>query len=61
VIALVLVIIPIGWAGVVFLFPLWTIVTSVILFIKPLPPPGPPPLTTGFVGTERGPEGAAGV
>jgi hypothetical protein len=61
VIALVLVIIPIGWAGVVFLFPLWTIVTSVILFIKPMPPPGPPPLTTGFVGTERGPEGAGGV
>jgi hypothetical protein len=48
-IALILVIIPIGWAGVVFLFPLWTIVTSVILFIKPMPPPGPPPLTTGFV------------
>jgi hypothetical protein len=61
VIALVLVIIPLGWAGVVFLFPLWTIVTSVILFIKPMPPPGPPPLTTGFVGTERGPEGAGGV
>jgi hypothetical protein len=51
VIALVLVIIPIGWAGVVFLFPLWTIVTSVMLFIKPLPPPGPPPHTVGFVGT----------
>jgi hypothetical protein len=57
VLALILAIIPIGWAGLVFLFPLWTIVTSVILFIKPLPPPGPPPLTTGFVGTERGPEG----
>jgi hypothetical protein len=55
------VIIPIGWAGVVFLFPLWTIVTSVILFITPPPPPGPPPLTVGFVGTEQGPpEGAAG-
>jgi hypothetical protein len=51
VIALVLVIIPIGWAGVVFLFPLWTIVTSVLLVIKPLPPPGPPPHTVGFVGT----------
>lgn len=51
VIALVLVIIPIGWAGVVFLFPLWTIVTSVLLFLRPLPPPGPPPHTTGFVGT----------
>jgi hypothetical protein len=55
------VIIPIGWAGVVFLFPLWTIVTSVILFTKPPPPPGPPPLTVGFVGTEQGaPEGAPG-
>jgi hypothetical protein len=51
VIALVLVIIPIGWAGVVFLFPLWVIVTSVLLFIRPLPPPGPPPHTVGFVGT----------
>jgi hypothetical protein len=61
VIALILVIIPIGWAGVVFLFPLWTIVTSVILFIKPPPPPGPPPLTVGFVGSEQSPpEGAAG-
>jgi hypothetical protein len=60
-IALVLVIIPIGWAGVVFLFPLWTLVTSVLLFIKPPPPPGPPPLTVGFVGMEQGPpEGAAG-
>jgi hypothetical protein len=60
-IALVLVIIPIGWAGVIFLFPLWTIVTSVLLFVKPMPPPGPPPLTVGFVGTEPGPpEGAAG-
>ena len=62
VIALILVIIPIGWVGVVFLFPLWTIVTSVILFVKPPPPPGPPPLTVGFVGTEQGPpEGAAGL
>jgi hypothetical protein len=49
--ALVLVIIPIGWLGVVFLFPIWTIVTSVLLFLRPLPPPGPPPHTTGFVGT----------
>lgn len=51
VIALVLAVIPIGWAGVVFLFPLWTLVTSVLLFVRPMPPPGPPPHTTGFVGT----------
>lgn len=51
VLALILVIIPIGWAGVIFLFPIWVIVTSVLLFIRPLPPPGPPPHTTGFVGT----------
>lgn len=61
VIALVLAIIPIGWVGVVFLFPLWTIATSVVLFIKPLPPPGPPPHTVGFVGMEQEPpKGAAG-
>jgi hypothetical protein len=31
-IALLLAIIPIGWAGVVFAFPLWTLVTSILLF-----------------------------
>ena len=34
-IAVVLAIVPIGWAGVVWLFPLWTIVTSVLLFRRP--------------------------
>lgn len=33
-IALLLAIIPIGWAGVVFAFPLWTIVTSVVLYLR---------------------------
>lgn len=31
-IALVLLIIPIGWAGVVWAFPLWTIIVSILLF-----------------------------
>jgi hypothetical protein len=31
-IALLLAIIPIGWAGVVWAFPLWTLVTSIVLF-----------------------------
>ena len=31
-IALLLAIIPIGWAGVVFAFPLWTLIVSVLLF-----------------------------
>jgi magnesium-transporting ATPase (P-type) len=33
-IALLLAIIPIGWAGVVWAFPLWTIVTSVLLYLR---------------------------
>jgi hypothetical protein len=45
-IALVLAIVPIGWAGVVWLFPLWTIVTSVLLFLRPpvLAPVAPQPM-----------------
>jgi hypothetical protein len=31
-IALVLAIVPIGWAGVVWGFPLWTLITSIVLF-----------------------------
>jgi hypothetical protein len=43
-IALLLAIIPIGWAGVVWAFPLWTIVTSVLLYRRtPVAPVGPPP------------------
>ena len=34
-IALLLAIVPIGWAGVVWAFPLWTIVTSVLLYRRP--------------------------
>jgi hypothetical protein len=42
-IALVLLIIPIGWAGVVWLFPLWTIVVSFLLFRRGS---ASPPVTT---------------
>jgi hypothetical protein len=37
-VALLLAIIPIGWAGVVWAFPLWTIVTSVLLLRSPAKP-----------------------
>ena len=50
--ALWLLIPPIGWAGLIFGLPLWTLVVSVILYLKPRPPPGPPPITAQFVGTE---------
>jgi len=43
-VALLLAIIPIGWAGVVWAFPLWTIVTSVLLYLRaPTAPVGAPP------------------
>jgi hypothetical protein len=43
-IALLLAIIPIGWAGVVWAFPLWTIVTSVLLYLRaPAAPVAAPP------------------
>jgi hypothetical protein len=51
VLALGLLIPPVGWLIVLFLFPVWTLVTSVLLFLRPLPPPGPPPHTATFVGT----------
>jgi hypothetical protein len=38
-IALVLAIVPIGWAGVVWAFPLWTLVVSVLLFRRGSAPP----------------------
>jgi hypothetical protein len=38
-IALLLAIIPIGWAGVVWAFPLWTLVVSVLLFSRGSAPP----------------------
>jgi hypothetical protein len=41
-IALLLAIIPIGWAGVVFAFPLWTIVTSVLLYLRGATATAPP-------------------
>lgn len=45
-IALLLLIIPIGWAGVVWAFPLWTIIVSILLFLRGsapavATPPGP--------------------
>jgi hypothetical protein len=53
VLALWLLIPPIGWAGLIFGIPLWTLIVSVLLYLpKPIPPPGPPPHTAGFVGTE---------
>jgi hypothetical protein len=38
-IALLLAIIPIGWAGVVWAFPLWVPVTSVLLYLRALATP----------------------
>jgi hypothetical protein len=38
-IALLLAIVPIGWAGVVWAFPLWTLVVSVLLFRRGSAPP----------------------
>jgi hypothetical protein len=35
VLAVILLIIPIGWAGVIFLMPIWVLVTSVLLFLRP--------------------------
>jgi hypothetical protein len=35
VLALVMAIIPIGWLGVIFGLPLWTILMSVLLFMRP--------------------------
>jgi hypothetical protein len=43
-IALLLAIIPIGWAGVVWAFPLWVLVTSVLLYLRaPTARVAPPP------------------
>jgi hypothetical protein len=55
--ALWLLIPPIGWAGLIFGMPLWTLLVSVLLFLpKPWPPlgppKGPPPITAQFVGSE---------
>jgi hypothetical protein len=40
--ALVLLIVPIGWAGMLFAFPLWTIVVSVLLVLRPGQPAAAP-------------------
>jgi hypothetical protein len=39
-IAVLLLIIPIGWAGVVWAFPLWTLIVSVLLYLRAAPAPG---------------------
>jgi hypothetical protein len=50
--ALLLLIPPIGWAGLIFGMPIWILIVAVLLYIKPKPIPGPPPHTAAFVGTE---------
>ena len=41
VLAVILLIIPIGWIGVIFLMPLWVLVTSVLLYLRPAGEPAP--------------------
>lgn len=41
--ALVLAIIPIGWAGLIFVFPIWVLATSVLLYLRS----ADEPVTTG--------------
>jgi hypothetical protein len=50
VIAVVLLIPPIGWAGLIFGVTLWTILVGLLLYVKAPPKPAPPPHTTSFVG-----------
>lgn len=50
--ALWLLIPPIGWAGLLVGLPLWVLVTSVMLFLLKPPWPGPPPLSHSFIRTE---------
>jgi hypothetical protein len=52
--ALLLIIPLIGWAALLVGLPIWTLAVSVMLFLKPRPPPGPPPITSQFVGTDLG-------
>jgi hypothetical protein len=49
-IAVVLLIPPIGWAALIFGVTLWTILVGLLLYVKAVPKPGPPPHTTSFVG-----------
>jgi hypothetical protein len=49
--ALLLLIPPIGWVGLIFGLPLWVLLVSVLLYIKPVPIPGPPPFSATFPGT----------
>jgi hypothetical protein len=43
VLALVMLIPPIGWAGLLLGFPLWTVLVSVLLWMRPAAEPSPPP------------------
>jgi hypothetical protein len=51
VVALWLLIPPIGWAALILALPLWTVIVSVLLGKRPPPPPRPPH-TAQFVATE---------
>jgi hypothetical protein len=61
VIAIVLLIPPIGWAALLFGVTLWTILVGLLLYVKAPPKPGPPPLTTSFVGAGGAEEGGPGT
>jgi hypothetical protein len=45
VLALVLLIAPIGWAGLIFGLPIWTVLVSLLLILRPSPVVVPPPAT----------------
>jgi hypothetical protein len=44
VLALILAIIPIGWAGVLLGLPLWTMITAIVLYRTGARPEAPPPM-----------------
>jgi hypothetical protein len=52
VVALWLLIPPIGWAALLFAVPLWVIAVALLIYGRPIPPPAPPPHTSQFVGSE---------
>jgi hypothetical protein len=55
VIALWLLILPVGWMALLLGVPLWTLVTSVLLYLRPAEPGAgraKPPITSQFIGTD---------